>query len=44
MKSDRRPSLIAWLTTPHASSPRRWLFVGVFVAVILALGAFGVLP
>jgi hypothetical protein len=44
MKPDRRPSLLAFLTTPHASSPRRWLFVSVFIAIILALGAFGLLP
>lgn len=32
------------LMAPYASSPRRWLIAALFVAAILALGAFGVLP
>lgn len=44
MRPDRRPSRLASLMAPHASSPRRWLFVAVFLIIILTLGALGVLP
>lgn len=44
MEQKRRSSLLSYLTTPYASSPRRWLFVAVFVTLILTLGAFGALP
>ncbi|WPB86363.1 hypothetical protein [Sediminicoccus rosea] len=43
MTPDRRRSLLAFLTTPYASSPRRLLVVSVFIAIILTLGAFGAL-
>ena len=44
MNPERRPSLLASLMGPYASSPRRWLFVSVFIIIILVLGAFGALP
>jgi hypothetical protein len=44
MDTKRPPSLLARLMAPHASSPRRLLFVVVLVTTILTLGAFGALP
>ncbi len=34
---------LRWLFTPFASSPRRWLWVGVLVGMILVLALGGYL-
>jgi hypothetical protein len=33
--------LVRWLFTPFQSSPRRWLWVGVLLLVIVALALTG---